>query len=722
MNFPAVAPHQQHGPLLVFNGPYGSKEISQIISDLKKENFELKLRVFFYHERIQQLCKQCDDTGEENMYRTDLERSRSEVESLTDLLERAHMHILELENDQRRASAETQPPSHGVREDLNLDLLNVQEERDRLIEQLQESVRSQYAMIIQLRNSCTGQGRGYQPTTKSNCQPPALDMQDLQDLVERSNEETVKKDILLADAECKVKDLEFTNQKLSTKLQEKEQLILECGCSVSPSDRQQESVLEQQIEDLNEPLEAMESLVEDMGQNTFPSEKATDMNKRQLIISKIQLLEMRLKKMEDVVLKAADETRIRETRGVLAQTAAKLLQENRLADEGLQSQAEASDMKLEGLEMSDTDTEKPITGGNMRLEQRVEHRLSDVEETTAAKSSSSSSEGSRLDHAILCEVERLVEVLVEWTCEVDLLQSECATLTEEKKGLAASLAHAQTGLGTLERSLSSAGEEINRLKGEISEKEANHWQETLKLYVAMHKSTQTDPAIPPGAECGISSQEPPLSPQLFSEIKQIKEEFTPKSMQETPTNTQPPSVNNMNCVECDEYRSSDRNPSDTTNGAVSSFWPCNNSNPHLAAHDEDLAALQQLTAEGKVLTDRMEQLLQETLSSSLAPPNMDQEFVNHLSATVSANQHDTEEASLHLLGQSRNCHRMDKNGFPSNEDLHKENLKLNKDIETLKMEQSRNKRLLSESLKRLRRVNKRKLQRLQQNQNFIGET
>ncbi|XP_045557714.1 CDK5 regulatory subunit-associated protein 2-like [Salmo salar] len=70
--------------LLTTDGPFTMKEITQIISDLKKDNFNLRLRIFFYEERLQQ---RCDDSAEE-MYKTNIDL-KVEVETLKEEFEGA---------------------------------------------------------------------------------------------------------------------------------------------------------------------------------------------------------------------------------------------------------------------------------------------------------------------------------------------------------------------------------------------------------------------------------------------------------------------------------------------------------------------------------------------------------------------------------------------------------------------------------------------------------
>ncbi|KAK6305175.1 hypothetical protein J4Q44_G00239550 [Coregonus suidteri] len=278
----------QLGPLTT-DGPFTMKEITQ------KDNFNLRLRIFFYEELLQQ---RCDDSVEE-MYKTnidlkvevvtleeemrklqsvsalalknypdqmeqlreygntkiqllekDLDSSRVKVGKVTAMLEQERMRCLELVTElqgeghsQSDAPNQTDPLPQDQNPDQNLeqyqDLLSLLEERDRLMEQLQASVKSQEVLIDQLRNSGAGQGSGDQPTADPNRQLSYLITQremDLQALKQDHGREKRKydrhlkelrdmmaeKDFQLAECEFKVKEQEAAIQKLNHKLHEKD--------------------------------------------------------------------------------------------------------------------------------------------------------------------------------------------------------------------------------------------------------------------------------------------------------------------------------------------------------------------------------------------------------------------------------------------------------------------------------------------------------------------
>ncbi|CAB1332629.1 unnamed protein product, partial [Coregonus sp. 'balchen'] len=256
-------------------------------TDRQKDNFNLRLRIFFYEELLQQ---RCDDSVEE-MYKTnidlkvevvtleeemrelqsvsalalknypdqmeqlreygntkiqllekDLDSSRVKVGKVTAMLEQERMRCLELVTElqgeghsQSDAPNQTDPLPQDQNPDQNLeqyqDLLSLLEERDRLIEQLQASVKSQEVLIDQLRNSGAGQGSGDQPTADPNRQLSYLITQremDLQALKQDHGREKRKYDRHLKELRDMMaeKDFQLAECEFKAYLQEKEKELL----------------------------------------------------------------------------------------------------------------------------------------------------------------------------------------------------------------------------------------------------------------------------------------------------------------------------------------------------------------------------------------------------------------------------------------------------------------------------------------------------------------
>ncbi|RVE61791.1 hypothetical protein OJAV_G00174140 [Oryzias javanicus] len=68
--------------------PHTLKQFEQHLNDLKKENFSLKLRIYFLEERIQQKYEE----SSEDVYRTNIEL-KVEVESLKKELQEKQEHL-----------------------------------------------------------------------------------------------------------------------------------------------------------------------------------------------------------------------------------------------------------------------------------------------------------------------------------------------------------------------------------------------------------------------------------------------------------------------------------------------------------------------------------------------------------------------------------------------------------------------------------------------------
>uniref|UniRef100_A0A8C8GJR2 CDK5 regulatory subunit associated protein 2 n=1 Tax=Oncorhynchus tshawytscha TaxID=74940 RepID=A0A8C8GJR2_ONCTS len=162
---------------------------SQQIMTLKKENFNLKLRIYFMEERMQQKC----DDSTEDIYKTNIEL-KVEVESMKrDLAEKHELLVsaseAEKEVDKMAAIAEQEKVrSIGMEKQLltlgpsgtftpihvpSHDLQQALQEKNGVIDQLRISVMNQEAVIQQLQS--TGRDHGTDtPTTEHTLQLSAL--------------------------------------------------------------------------------------------------------------------------------------------------------------------------------------------------------------------------------------------------------------------------------------------------------------------------------------------------------------------------------------------------------------------------------------------------------------------------------------------------------------------------------------------------------------------
>ncbi|KAG7271995.1 hypothetical protein CRUP_001555 [Coryphaenoides rupestris] len=73
----------------------GYRTISQHLNDLKKENFSLKLRIYFLEERIQQKYEE----SSEDVLKREAELAHGEAERMTSLVDSESQHRLDLERE-----------------------------------------------------------------------------------------------------------------------------------------------------------------------------------------------------------------------------------------------------------------------------------------------------------------------------------------------------------------------------------------------------------------------------------------------------------------------------------------------------------------------------------------------------------------------------------------------------------------------------------------------
>nr|XP_046224192.1 uncharacterized protein LOC124047903 isoform X1 [Oncorhynchus gorbuscha] len=375
------------------------------------------------------------------------------------------------------------------------------------------------------------------------------------------------------------------------------------------------------------------------------------------------------------------------------------------------------------------------------------------------------------------ESERLKASLVETACELTQLQRESDMLREERERLTEKLARSEDNNRSLEGSLSSTQEEIDRLKGELDA----YQKQLLKSFCEeMQGSEQTRTAavnstgnvykkVPhffspstvilarcdvdsvellhfhPTSEFGGGLPDNPKLNQLLSEIQRIRAQLADKDTIQTKATEEkhpehsgwpecPPMIININYVECGASRHSSRSsPSgrrdhakkdndnlsqssltssiddsvpSLLNSSLSPLW-ANDKSPNVTGQEDNCINMQRLISEGKTMTNKMSRLLQGCHNNNsnptsqsafdVTPIQVDQKYIKHLSSTIGA---------CHLLRlQERRSQSDSVNFSQSQENFYLENLKLKNKIEIMKREQSQNKKMLSEAVKRLRRVN-----------------
>ncbi|KAL0966449.1 hypothetical protein UPYG_G00295440 [Umbra pygmaea] len=144
--------------------PHTLREFEQHLNDLKKENFSLKLRIYFLEERIQQKY----DDSSENVYRTNIEL-KVEVESLKQEVQEKQDLL-----DKALATAESLS-SHNEAE-----LQRRCEERQQEIDHMQELLQTKIQLLQEEAQLARGEADRIASLARSNCQPLTGDMEDTQ--------------------------------------------------------------------------------------------------------------------------------------------------------------------------------------------------------------------------------------------------------------------------------------------------------------------------------------------------------------------------------------------------------------------------------------------------------------------------------------------------------------------------------------------------------------
>ncbi|KAM9518083.1 uncharacterized protein ACWYII_044750 isoform 2-T2 [Salvelinus alpinus] len=390
---------------------------------------------------------------------------------------------------------------------------------------------------------------------------------------------------------------------------------------------------------------------------------------------------------------------------------------------------------------------------SIQANRRLQEHLKNHKAQQAATQTGAQQAGTEMGQnhpGVHAESERLKASLVETACELTRLQRASDMLREERERLTEGLARSEDNNRSLEGSLSATQEEIDRLRGELDayQKQLTNSNELLKSFceeMQGSKQMRTAAVNPTASEFGGGLPDNPKLNQLLSEIQRIRAQLADKDTIQTKATEEkhpehsgwpecPPKIININYVECGASRHSSRSsPSgrrdhakkdndnlsqssltssiddsvpSLLNSSLSSLW-ANDKSPNVTGQEDDCINLQRLISEGKTMTNKMSRLLQECHNNNSNPTSqsaVDQKYIKHLSSTISA---------CHLLRlQERRSQSDSVNIYQSQEDFYLENLKLKNKIEIMKREQSQNKKMLSEAVKRLRRVNLGKVERV----------
>ncbi|KAF3849401.1 hypothetical protein F7725_015898 [Dissostichus mawsoni] len=177
------------------------KDYENQITALKKENFNLKLRIYFMEERMQQKC----DDSTEDIFKTCLKMAEEEVDKMAAIAEQEKLKNINMEKQlQALGPLSTFPPGTSQAQDLQQAL----QEKDSVIEQLKITLKNQEATIHQKKS-----------TDQETDQLSADSFKHLSDLIaEKDQELEALRDMLQRDKDKTTPDSQqqfASNQKLT---------------------------------------------------------------------------------------------------------------------------------------------------------------------------------------------------------------------------------------------------------------------------------------------------------------------------------------------------------------------------------------------------------------------------------------------------------------------------------------------------------------------------
>uniref|UniRef100_A0A668SI45 Centrosomin N-terminal motif 1 domain-containing protein n=1 Tax=Oreochromis aureus TaxID=47969 RepID=A0A668SI45_OREAU len=128
------------------SGFRGYRTISQHLNDLKKENFSLKLRIYFLEEKIQQKYEESsDDVHKWNIeLKVEVESLKKELEEKQELLDKAHLSNQNEAELQRRLVVQQEEINH---------LHEIMATKVRLLQEEAELARVEAERMASLANS-----------------------------------------------------------------------------------------------------------------------------------------------------------------------------------------------------------------------------------------------------------------------------------------------------------------------------------------------------------------------------------------------------------------------------------------------------------------------------------------------------------------------------------------------------------------------------------------
>ncbi|XP_062339939.1 myomegalin-like [Osmerus eperlanus] len=737
------------------NNSSNMSQLLQKIIDLQAKNTEMS-----YQDIINSLCiqmKERDLDVDQNVEAFKCPQTEQELEE----------NLTETRRDEDQATVFPQKPLTEHNTEVMDGWLQRQNEEGRIeIEQLKQRLRETEATLAQSKAENLKQMTDYQQTVatlQAAINMNAHVLKALESLMEDVDQELEPAREILRQLQPTKGSLE---DYISHLLQEKNFIISQLQEESSRKSQQLEVMvgrLQSQKESSDKDLEELEQHLRDMEAILNQTKQDSDMKKLkddENDNTKVALLELQLKELEatlateeqlaeEKLQNQADnstreveqlEQKLLETEAVLAKT--------KEADEerGLHREKQLTDYKAT--------VEKLLA--TISFNERMFKELKEHQQQVVGKHADELQEFNRRQQELWSAQSLISASLQEKSTEVlqlrdTLFQKEKVikdlqglTLQRKETSVNGEAPAGQEILPLSERRL----QVVQKEKGSLMERlrASDRLNETLHSQLSLHRDIVaqdnahgfTSSSLTVDNNC----DEDPCMPTMGQSY-----EFTDKCLKPTGENKSefgsqpgfPPQIININCVTCGASRHSSRtNLSDTwrryhvkmdDNASQSSWSSCSmeDSVPssltsslsalwvqektcHVQAQTDDSLTLQRLISEGNTLTNVMIQLLQDCFRKPHADPQatVDQKLVKQLSATIAASQHALEEASRLLKHEGRNSTQLkSKNVTPS--DFNRGNLELKNEIEMLTMGQCYNKKMLSEAIKRLRKVNRRKL-------------
>ncbi|KAL2089475.1 hypothetical protein ACEWY4_014163 [Coilia grayii] len=207
----------------------GYRTISQHLTDLKKENFSLKLRIYFLEERFQQ---RFDDSSSEDVHRRNIEL-KVQVESLKRELQEKQQQLDEAQTTAESLTNGSEKEAGRCCEELQHSIKQQQEALVAKVQELEEEARVAHAESERLASELENESTRAQTLERK--------------MMERNEEEKENKTMLgaLADKDRLIEELRSYVSSMEAQLR----LVSEEKCALSQRVQELSSTLQQREQD-----------------------------------------------------------------------------------------------------------------------------------------------------------------------------------------------------------------------------------------------------------------------------------------------------------------------------------------------------------------------------------------------------------------------------------------------------------------------------------------